>query len=156
MELTLEERIAAPPAIVFDVFSDLYNAPEHLSAVKAVEVIGRGPVGKGTRFRETREVMKGKEVTQELEFTEFDPPRTSTIEADAAGLRFITVYTFKADAGATDVKMHTTTKPTSAKGRVLGPALGWLFKRQMRKTMAEDHRELKAVCEQRAAEAQAS
>lgn len=146
MKLVLEETIAAAPADVFRVFTDLAMAPERIDSIQSLELLGKGPVGKGTRFRETR-VMFGKEATEEMEITEFDPPRSYTVEAESCGVHYHSRYTFDGTQASTKVLFTMSTRPASLMGRVMGPVFGVLMKGSMRKAMEQDHAQLKAVCE---------
>jgi uncharacterized protein YndB with AHSA1/START domain len=150
MKLVLEETIAAPVQQVFELFTDLNHMAEHVDAITRLEVIGKGPVGKGTRFRSTR-VMMGKEATEEMEITAFDPPRSYRLEATAAGTRFATIYRFEGGQRETRVTMETTTTPLSFMAKIMGPLMGKLMKGQMTKAMTADHESLKRTAEERAA-----
>ena len=150
MKLVLEETIAAPVQLVFELFTDLNHAVEHIESIIHLEVIGKGPVGKGTRFRSTR-LMMGKKATEEMEITAFDPPRSYRIEAIALGTEFSTVYKFEGGQRETRVSMVTSTRPLNFMAKITGPLLGKLMKGQMTKAMTADHADLKAVAEARAA-----
>ncbi len=146
MKLVLEETIAAPVQLVFELFTDLNHAAEHIEAITKLEVIGKGPIGKGTRFRSTR-VMMGKEATEEMEITAFDPPRSYRMEATAAGTRFATVYKFEGGQRETRVSMETTTEPLSFLAKIMGRLMGKLMVGQMTKAMTADHADLKRTAE---------
>jgi len=62
MQFTLDKHIAAPPMRVFAAASDFRNAPQRIHGIKKVEMLSTGPVGVGTRFKETRVLFK-KEAT---------------------------------------------------------------------------------------------
>ncbi len=146
MKLVLEETIAAPIQAVFELFTDLSHAADHIDPIQSLEVIGKGPVGKGTRFRETR-VMFGKQATEEMEITAFDPPRSYRIEAESCGSHFCTVYSFEGGQRETRVTMETTSRPLSLFAKVVGPLMGLMMKGAMKKAMCADHANLKAVAE---------
>lgn len=149
MKLVIEETIGAPIHQVFELFTDLSHAADHIQSIKKLEVMGKGPVGKGTRFRETR-VMFGKEATEEMEITGFDPPRSYSVEATSCGAQFVTVYRFEGGQRETRVTMEMNTRPLSLMAKVTGPAMGLLMKGTMRKAMCADHADLKRVAEAKA------
>ncbi len=156
MKLVLEETIQAPPADVFQVFTDLEYASDRISSIQSVEVLSSGPVGKGTRFRATR-LMFGRPATEEMEFTSFDPPRSYAIEGESAGVRFHTLYEFTSSQGGgkrgkTHVTMTMTSRPMTTVAKIVGPLMGLMMTRSMKKAMAQDHAELKAAAEARAVE----
>ena len=80
--LTTSKFVQAPPEATFDAFTDLRSAPDRIEAITALEVLGDGPVGVGTRFRETRVVFK-REATEEMEITAFDRPNSYAVEAES-------------------------------------------------------------------------
>ncbi len=149
MHLVLEETIAASVTIVFSVFTDLSHAAENITSITKLEVLDKGPVGKGTRFRETRVVFKNKEATQEMEITAFDAPRSYTVEGTSCGVQYVTVYEFNGGQRETKVTMTTSSRPVSLIGRITGPLMGWMVKGTLEKAMAADHADLKGYCEAR-------
>lgn len=147
MRLVLEETIAAPVNIVFSAFTDLGRAAERVTSITKVDVLGKGPIGKGTRFRETRVVFGKKESTQELEITDFDAPRSFTLEANALGTSYHTVYRFEGGQRETQMTMTTTSRPLGLVGKITGPLMGWMMASAMKKSMLADHADLKRYCE---------
>lgn len=87
----------------------------------------------------------------ELELTAFEPPNSYIVECQTMGINYHTLYKFEREAGGTKVTMVTTSRAVNLKGKILGPLFGGLFKSQMSKSMTQDHLDLKAVCEARAA-----
>ena len=148
MQLEFEESIDAPQALVFEVFTDLQQAPDNLDSIQSIEVIGGGPVGKGTRFRETR-VMFRKETTEEMEIAEFDPPRMYMVRGYSCGTEFETTYRFQGSQRQTQLKMTMTSTPKTLFAKVVGPIMGAMMKGAMCKAMDADHAQLKAICESR-------
>jgi len=69
----MEKYIEAPREVVFDAALDLHSAAENIGAITKMEVLTDGPIGLGTRFRETR-VMFRKEATELMEITVFERP----------------------------------------------------------------------------------
>lgn len=88
-EVTLNRRISAPPAAVWEVLTDLDQAQRRLSQVTALQVITDGPYAVGTRWRETRRMM-GASDTQELVVVENDPLRRTVTEAVDASTTYRT------------------------------------------------------------------
>lgn len=110
--------IDAPPQRVFDVFADLAQAPSRISAIKKIEILTPGPVGVGTRFRETR-VMFGKEASETMDITGFDPPRSYRTEARSCGTHYVSTMTFEPEGPATRVTMHFTGRPLTLTAKLL-------------------------------------
>ena len=66
-------EIGRPPAEVFAYVSDMARHPEWQEKLLAAVVEGEGPIGVGTRVKQTRRVGGGSR-TFTLEVTEHDPP----------------------------------------------------------------------------------
>ena len=146
--MKITTQIAAPPETVFDVAADLPNAAEHVDGITKIEMLTDGPVGAGTRFRETR-VMMGREATEEMEVTAFDRPRSYTVEATSCGCHFASSFTFTAEGDGTQVVLNTQSKPLTLFAKLMSP-LGALMMGPMKKAMAQDLDCVKAVAESRA------
>ena len=100
MQATATKRINAPLEIVWEVMSDLENAADRIDAIVKLEILTEGPVGQGTRFKETR-IMFKKEATETMEITAWDPPNSYTTEADGCGCHYTSVITCEADGDGT-------------------------------------------------------
>src|SRR2546425_7526373 len=124
--LQLCVRIAAPVERVFEVFADLRNVPGRIKGIKRLEVLTDGPIGVGTKFRETRE-MFGKDATEEMEITEFDPPRTYSVGALSCGCQYTARYDFRADGEGTLVGLNLRGEAVSFVAKLLMPLMDWLM-----------------------------
>ncbi len=145
-KITIREHFEAPAARVFELFTDLENAPRRIRAISRLELLQPGPVGAGTRFRETR-VMFGKEATEEIEITAFEPNRKFTAEAESHGARYVSTYRFVEADGGTDVELVFESRPVSLWAKLLSP-LAPLMLKSVAKAVAEDMKDLKAVAAQ--------
>jgi len=145
--MQLTARVNAPLEQVFDVFTDIASTANRLSGVKRIELLTDDAVGVGTRWRETREMFK-REATETLEFTQFDPPGSCTVECESCGALWTTVFTFTPEdaSGATRVEQVMTARSLTFKARLLAP-LSLLFKGAVRKAMAKDMADLQRCCE---------
>jgi hypothetical protein len=144
--VTFDTHIAAPPSRVFDVFADLHNAPGRISSIKSLEVLTPGPIGVGTRFKETR-VMFGKEATEEMTFTAFESGRGYTVTADSCGCHYITDFRFEPDGAGTRVVTSFTSEPQTTMAKIMSVMMGWMMKRMILKCFQKDVAELKAAAE---------
>lgn len=147
--LVVETEIAAAPARVFAVFTDLAQAPERVRAIEALEVLTPGPVGKGTRFKETRQ-MFGKASTETMEFVEFEPGRSYALAAESNGTRFRTSFTFEPVGTGTRVRMSFEATPLTTAAKMMAPMLGMMVG-PVTKAIQADFEDLKRACEQRPA-----
>lgn len=149
-QFTISEHIVAPPEVVFEVAHDFHRAAEHIQGIESCEVLTDGPIGVGTRFRETR-IMFGKPSTEEMEITAFDPPHSFVLESDSCGAHFSVEHRFVGDISGTNVRMNFDTRPQTFLAKLFSP-LGWLMIKSMKKLVAADLADLKRVAEQRARE----
>jgi hypothetical protein len=106
-----------------------------------------GPVGVGTRFRETR-VMFGRDSSEEMTVTAFDPPHSCTLEAYTCGAQFISEHRFKPDGAGTLLELSIRTEPRTLLAKLASP-LGVLMTGPMKKMILADMEDLKVAVEQR-------
>ena len=143
---TFEIHVDAPIEATFDAFTDLRNAPDRLEQIVDLEVITDGPVGAGTRFRETR-VMFGKSCTEEMEVSAFSAPSSYTVSCDSCGCRYETRFDFASDGAGTQVRATMITTPLSLGAKITAPVMGLVFGKSMRKCFEKDLTQLKAFLE---------
>ena len=139
--ITASVWIEAPPEEVFKLAGDFKHCDSWLSGVTKVEMLTPDPVGKGTRFRETRRAG-GREATEEMVVTAFDPPRSYGLQCDSHGTRFNSVLMFEADRGGTIVSMDMQVKPQSFLARLMSPLMR-IMSGRMQKHLAHDLEDLK-------------
>jgi uncharacterized membrane protein len=141
----VQTTIAAPPERVFEVATDLGSLPATMSGIDTVEVLSEGPFGEGTRWRETR-TLYGKQATEEMWVTGFDPPRSYVVEAESHGAHYRTEITFVPDGGATRVTFVFGARPVSFLARLFS-VLTRMMMKSVRKALAQDLEDLKRVAE---------
>lgn len=142
--------IDAPPDEVFAIASDVSQWAERITAIQKVEVLTGGPIGVGTRFRETRR-MFGKEASEEMEFAEFDPPRGYVLVAESHGARYRSGHRFEpvdpaAPERGTKLTMFFTATPQTFAARLMGFLMKPLLK-GMVKQCSQDLHDLKRSIE---------
>jgi len=145
MHLQLSQKIDADPTLVFERATDLSVWVDDIQGIEKVELLTDGPVGVGTRFRETR-VMFGKEATEEMEVTSFEPGKGWTLEAESCGAHYRTCIRFVPDGGGTRVDWEMTSRAVTLGGKIFG-CLGFFFTGTMKKCLARDLADLKQACE---------
>lgn len=110
-EVVVSRVLPAPPAEAFAACTDLEGAADRIRSITKLEVLGGAPVGAGTRFRETR-VMFGREATEEMEITDWAPPKGYAVEADSHGSHYRTVFSFEPEGeDATRVTLRFAAEP---------------------------------------------
>ena len=142
---TIIKHVESTPDRVFEVFTDVSKLAERIEGITRVEVLTDGPVGQGTRFRETR-IMFKKEATEEMEFTTFDPPSSFTLGCESCGCRYETVHRFLRKGSGTLVEVAMAVQPLTFFAKLFSP-LGRLMSGSMKKLIAKELEQLKAVAE---------
>jgi carbon monoxide dehydrogenase subunit G len=146
--ITCEQHIAAPPERVFSVFTNLSEAASQVQGIDSIEMLTEGPVGIGTRFRETR-TMFGRSATEVMEFVMFDPPRAYGLHAQSHGCRYRTSFDFTPEGAGTRVAMTFEGTPLTQGTKIMSFLMRPLMARMIRKCVAQDMSDLKAVCERK-------
>jgi hypothetical protein len=152
---TMSKHVDAPVDTVFDVASDLENAADHIRGIEKIELLTPGPVGVGTRWRETRKMM-GHESTETLEITAFHRPRSYTVACHSCGAFFETTFGFAPDASGTNMTLEVRIEARLLMARLMSPLGNLMFGKTMRKCMDDDLEDIKRVAEARAATTAAS
>ena len=137
--------IAAEPSVVFEACADFAKAPERVEGILNCEVLTDGPIGQGTRFRETR-IMFGKEASEEMEVTQFERGKSYTVEAESCGAHYTTKFDFQPENGATRVTMEWHARPVTLMAKLMQP-LGWLMSGFLRKCIEKDLESIKSYLE---------
>ncbi len=145
MKITAERAIAAPVSEVFRAFTDFERASETVSGIESVEMLTEDPVGKGTRFKETR-IMFKRPATEILEVTEYHPDRSYTVGCTSCGCEYSTEFLFQPEGQGTRVDMTMTTRPLTFMAKLMSP-LGRLMAGPMRKCFEQDLDDLQAGLE---------
>ena len=144
--LTVSTHVKAPIEKVFSVYTDISKTADRIPAIEKIEILSDGPFGEGTRWRETRVIMK-KEATEEMWVTGFNPPHSYNVEAESCGTKYHTVVSFKPEHGGTTVAWDFTGTPQTMGAKILGAIFGVLMKGTMKKMMLGDLNALRDVCE---------
>lgn len=144
--LVIEKHINAPIERVYTVMTDLERWPENIEAITKIEKLTEGPVGNGTRFKETR-IMFGKEHTETMTFEDVVPNRGYTLAANSCGVQYASVHTLSPEAGGTRLRLEMQSKPVTLGAKILSPVMGAMMKGTMRKMIRKDFDEVARVCE---------
>lgn len=147
-KFSMSEHVTAPPEVVFAVASDFRHAAEQIQGIESLEVLTAGPIGVGTRFRETR-TMFGKSSTEEMQITEFDAPHSYVVETESCGCHFRCEYRFVGDIAGTNVRLNFETTALTLFAKLMSP-LSALMMGPMKKCVNADLLDVKRVAEERA------
>lgn len=150
VQFTVTKYFDAAPEIAFQYASDLARAADRIEGIAKLELLTDGPVGVGTRFRETR-IMFKREATEEMEITKFDPPRSYEVEANSHGCHYHTVYTFTPEGQGTEVTLVFNAHALTMTARIMSFVMAPLMRSAMRCIEADLDDLAKAVVEEGAA-----
>lgn len=139
--------VKATPEAVFAFIADWTNWEKSISAIKKVELLTPPPMGKGTRFKETR-LMWGKEATETMEITAWDPPRSHTIESDSCGARVTCTISVRPSPAGSTLTMDVRSEAQTFFAKLFTP-LGYLMMRMMKQLMKKEIEEIAAAIETR-------
>ena len=115
---TIERVIHASPETVFDTATNVHEWQAIVPAIEKLEVLTPGPVGVGTRFRETRRMFK-REATEEMEFVEFERGKRYALLAESHGARYETTFTLTPEGDSTRLSMLFDATPLTRMAKVM-------------------------------------
>jgi hypothetical protein len=142
--------VEAPVVEVWRVFTDLPSRCEWLSTVTEVELMTRGPFGRGTVWRETRTMADGAQITEEFRVRECIVPERFVVESPGIGADYRMTYTFVPvvegrHRGGTMVTVVQEGTPTAPAGRLLAFVFGGLAARTVEGALRRDLDDLAAA-----------
>ena len=140
--VTVKEQINAPPEAVFAVVTNHAALPDIVSGIKSIQVLTDGPVGIGTKIRETR-VMFGREASEEMEFTQFDPPHSFLLEAYNHGAHYRTAHQFDPVGQGTLVTVTFAASGTNFFAKIMSAVMGPLMKKTLARLLQQDLADIK-------------
>lgn len=143
-----ETRFAAAPERVFAVLSDPVATSVHLRHVQALVWLTPGPVGLGSRFRETRRVF-GRESTQELTISRFEPPTGITMAVEKPSISTASNFDLTPDGAGTRVRVGIEVRGHTLGGKLFAVLLFPLMARAIQSAVRNDLEDLRATIEGR-------
>ncbi len=147
MMISATETINAPRGRVFAMLSDIPNAASRIPDIKKIEMLTEGPVGVGTKWRETR-AMFGREHAETMWISEFRAPEFYAVGADSCGSVYRTTFTFReVSPGVTEVEFAFRATPRTFMAKVMCTLMAPMMKSMMRKCLASDLAAMKRACE---------
>jgi uncharacterized protein YndB with AHSA1/START domain len=139
---TMTEWIPRAPQEVFDFVTTPDNAPRVVPSVTRVVPLTGGPVGVGTRFRETR-LVRGKEQHAELEVTAYRPHESYAVANATQGIETVYRYSFRPEGPGTRVDLVCEVSASGAK-RLMVPVVVAVLRREDGRHLQEVKRALEA------------
>lgn len=149
-EIQLTRTVNAPAPVSWDVLTDIDHWTEVLTGITRVERLDEGSgFGLGTRWRETR-TMYGREATEEMVVTAFDPPSRYVVEADSHGAAYRSEIRVEPDGtDVSTIRMTFAATPRGAVNRLLAATVARAFQGATRKALQADLDDIAAAAEAR-------
>ena len=123
MQIELSRIVAAQPRIAFETVADVLAWPLMLSSVLSVELVDRGPIKVGTRFRLTR-LLFGRETTLDMEVATIERPHRLRFFVAHPEINYELDHVIDAIyGGGGRMMLIYRTRPHSDVGRALQPFL---------------------------------
>lgn len=147
-QVTVERRIAAPTAQVWEALTDVEASPRLVDGIERVEMLNGPPFDVGTRWRETRR-MFGKEATEEMYVTACEAPERYVVEADSRGVHYTSEFTLapeQDEATTVSLAFSSETDKQSLTG-TMGKFLGGISSKAVAKSLAKDLEDIAAAVE---------
>jgi len=143
---SVAKYVDAPPSQVFALFTDFEHAPEHVTGISRLEILTPGPMGIGTRFRETRR-MDGHESTEEMEVTAFEPGRHYDLRHRSGSTEYRSAFRFAPARSGTQIEVDVESEPLSLAARLLTPITNRSMTGSMKRALVQDIEDLRRYAE---------
>jgi uncharacterized protein YndB with AHSA1/START domain len=151
MRIEIERAIAATPERVFAAVVDIPGWAQRITAIERIDMLTPGPVGVGTRFRETRR-MFGREATEEMWVEAIEAPHRFVLAAASNGARYRSEHALHDGGdGRTILRLAFEGRPEATWARLLSPLLALAMKGKITTMLAKDLHELAHSIEAEAA-----
>jgi hypothetical protein len=133
--------IQKPAEEVFAFLADFENIPKWNYAIEKTSKASAGPVGVGTRYRQTRSVPSRS--AEDFEVTIYEPARRLAIQGQIGPFQAQISYLLEAAPGATRIVNNVGLAPSPAALRLVAP----LATPRIKAAVAQNLSKLKLVLE---------
>jgi carbon monoxide dehydrogenase subunit G len=129
VDRTFEIEVAKTPEEVFPWLYDADKVPQWTSGLEAYEVLG-GPLGAGTKIRETLEVS-GTRRSFEEEIVAYDPPASGASRFKLEGIAVESSYRVTPNGAGSKISRSVTAKAEGLSARFLLPIVQPALERKL-------------------------
>ena len=147
MRISAQTVAEASPEAAFETMLDVAHWPQFISGISSVEMLTPGPVGVGSRFRETRQ-MYGRSASEDMTIAEIDAPRSIVLTAEAHGARYRVENRFEPSGSGTRVTVEFAATPMTLLARLAAP-LALVMTSSLRRQLLSDLIDLAREAERR-------
>lgn len=147
MQVQVEVAINAKPEAVWQVITNIENAPNTITGIEKVEILEHQE-GKfvGLKWRETR-IMFGKEATEVMWITDAQQNKSYSTRAESHGSIYKTHFELKESGNQTHLSMSFNGEAQTVGAKIMSAMMGAFLKGSMRKTLEKDLLDIKTAIE---------
>lgn len=148
MKTSTSTDIAASPATVWSIISDIERSADTISGINKIEILERpkGSSLKGLKWKEWR-TFAGREATEIMWITEARKDSHYVARAESHGAIYNSKMSITKAAGGCTLTMSFEGTPVTLGAKVMWALTGWMAKGAMRKAVAKDLADIKAAAE---------
>ena len=151
MKAVVESVTSAPPDVAHATNIDISRWPEFIRGITRVEILTDGPIGVGTRFRETR-TMFGREAIEEMTVAALESPHRQVFTAENHGARYVATTDIIPEGSGSRLRLTFEGIPVTLAARLLS-FVSVLMMGQVRKQLQNDLDDVAAEAARRATSA---
>jgi hypothetical protein len=144
-------EIVAAPEAVWAVISDIQNAVNVISGIKAIEIVeaAPGPTITGLKWKETREFM-GRDAVEVMWITDACSPTFYETRAESHGAIYTSRMELEPTQTGTRLTMKFNSQPETFGAKVMWLLTGWMAKKSLCKVIDQDLADIKTAAEKSA------
>jgi hypothetical protein len=144
-------EIAAAPESVWAVVTDIQNAGNVISGIKAIEIVeaAPGPTITGLKWKETREWM-GRDAVEVMWITDSSSPSFYETRAESHGAIYTSRIELEPTQTGTGLTMKFNAQPDTLGAKVMWLLTGWMAKKSVCKVIDQDLADIKTAVENNA------
>ena len=141
-------EIVAAPEAVWAVISDIQNAANVISGIKAIEILEAvpGPTITGLKWKETREWM-GRDAVEVMWITDARSPSFYETRAESHGSIYTSRLALEPTQTGTCLTMNFNCQPETFGAKLMWLLTGWMAKKSLCKVIGQDLADIKAAVE---------
>ena len=148
LTLELQQDIAANAGLVWNVISNIAEAPRYMSGIVATQILSKPEEGLlGLRWKETR-VLYGKQADEILEIIEVVPKKSYTVVAFNHGMRYHSRMQVIPKDSLSILKMSFTATPKTLSAKIMSNVMWPFIRKSMNTILLQDLRDIKKQAEQ--------
>ncbi len=147
MAFKSEISIAASPAKIWNVITDIENSDQFISGIQSLEILEKPDQGLvGLKWEETR-IMFGQTATETMWITDVKENRYYKTRAERPGVVYITTLSLEENGDSTDLSMELEAEISTFGARLMSSVMGIFFNKATLKALQKDLEDIKAAVE---------